>query len=202
MTEQTSSLTPTDIIASATHVLTDHDYRRVSGELDPNLSTTGIRLFEDEYGIVAVAVYDSWEELEAKWIDAHSALVDLLERHVMKTEGKAWDGYVVLITPLQLTREQLAAATDIRYDTHRTRKLVITGNDIKSISDVQNALLPILPLRIDDNLLSQSSALEVLPELMAERGIEQSAVISIIDSFTKDESILSGLHEYLHGDLR
>jgi hypothetical protein len=120
-------LTGTDLLAQATQVLVDNGYKSVETELPGNWSATKARIFEDPYSIVAVIVYDTWTELNERWSDAQDTLVSVISQYVSKGEAKAWEGYVVLMTPAPIGASVRTDVTRIRYDTNRVRKLVATG---------------------------------------------------------------------------
>ena len=97
MSSSHASLTPTDIIAAASRVLSDAGYRQVR-DAAKQWDTATSRLFEDEYNIVGIAVFDTCGELLSAWTDLQGSLVDLISKHIGQTEAKSWDGYLVLLT--------------------------------------------------------------------------------------------------------
>lgn len=123
-------------------------------------------------------------------------LVELISAHLTGPEPKSWEGYLVLLTPGQsptLAGSQLA---EIRYDTNRVRKLVATGDDLRTLDEVEQALLPLLPLQVGSPLESGPALLERLPALLAERGIDVEAARTVVNAFTANESILERLHAF------
>ncbi len=189
-------LTTTDILAAASEYLTDGGYRRIDSVDLGKLAKTGARLFEDAYGIVAVVVYDTWRELSESWPEAQAALVEVISQYVGQSEAKAWDGYLVLCAPGVLASEARFEPTEIRYNTSRVRKLVAAGDELRTLSDVERSLLPLLPLEADVELKDQESALEVLPELLSQRGLPQQAVRVVIQAFLEQLPILESLHSH------
>lgn len=189
-------LTTTDILAAASEYLTDAGYRRIDSVDLGKLAKTGARLFEDAYGIVAVVVYDTWRELSESWPEAQAALVEVISQYVGQSEAKAWDGYLVLYAPSVLASEARFEPTEIRYNTSRVRKLVAAGDELRTLSDVERSLLPLLPLEADVELKDQESALEVLPELLSQRGLPQQAVRVVIQAFLEQLPILESLHSH------
>jgi hypothetical protein len=189
-------LTTTDILAAASEYLIDAGYRRIDSVELGRLAKTGVRLFEDAYGIVAVAVYDTWRELSESWPEAQAALVEVISQHIGQSEAKAWDGYLVLFTPSILASEARLEAANIRYNTSRLRKLVAAGDELRTLLDVQRAVLPLLPLEANVELKDQESALEVLPELLSEKGLPQQAVTVVIQAFLEQLPILESLHSH------
>jgi hypothetical protein len=190
------SLTATDLRAAASEILEAGGYRRIERARGAELPTSITRLFEDPYGIVAVAVYDTWRDLSTGWADAQAALVELISEHVGGAEAKAWEGYLVLLTPGIPGTEARIEATEIRYDTSRVRKLLATGDEIKGLADVEHALLPLLPLGPELQLDEQESVLNMLPALLSRSGIPEDAVRVVIDAFSAQQPIVECLHRY------
>ncbi len=189
-------LTGTDILAAASEYLSNGGYQRIDSVELGKLAKTGARLFEDAYGIVAVVVYDTWRDLAGSWPEAQAALVEVISRNVGQSEAKAADGYLVLFSPSVLASEARREAAEIRYNTSRLRKLVAAGDELRTLSDVQRALLPLLPLEADVPLKEQESALEVLPELLSEGGLPPEAVRVVIEAFKEQLPILERLHSH------
>jgi hypothetical protein len=189
------ALTPTDLLAAASAGLEEGGYARVEEAKLGAWPISGARLYEDAYSIVTVIVYETWAELESGWPDAQGALVELMSAHMTSADAKSWEGYLVLLTP-----GSSPAATDgvsaIRYDTSRVRKLVATGDELKRLSDVERALLPLLPLAAAIDIKAQSSVLDLLPDLLASKGIDRVAVEVVIGAFREQQPLLERLHEY------
>jgi len=188
-----ATLTVTEIAAVATSCLLAHGYE----EVDPARLGTAVeqgRYFEDEYGIVAVAIYETWGELAGRWQDAQGALVRLISEYVSKAEAKAWDGYLVLLTPAASTAGREAVEL-IRYDTSRLRKLVADGEELGSLSQVEDALLPLLPLEPVMPALAERSALDLLPKLLEDRAIAPALTARLLEVYEAGEPLVEGLHE-------
>src|SRR4051812_13645121 len=98
MTQPLAGLTTTDLIAAVSKVLSDGHYRQVTrgGE---GWDTATSRLFEDEYNVVGVAVFETCGELLESWPDLQGSLVNVISQHIGREESKAWDGYLVLLSP-------------------------------------------------------------------------------------------------------
>jgi hypothetical protein len=188
--DMAETLTATQLLAAAREVLTGSGY--IEAHLEAGDS--GTRVFEDAFGIVAIHVFDTWGQLKDRWHLAQGLLVDLISEHVRRAEAKAWEGYLVLLTPGLLPSAEMSTINDLRGDTNRVRKLVATGEDLATLNDVRSALLPLLPLVIDDPSSTQTSLLELLPELLAENSIPLSVTGVVVDAFTANESILERLH--------
>jgi hypothetical protein len=196
MTAEGEGLTMTDLLAAVSEYLCGGGYQRIGDAGRGEWPTESVRLFEDPYGIVAVVVYDTWHDLLSGWIDAQDALVQLISRHISKSDAKAWDGYLVLLTPGVMASDTRNEATQIRYDTGRVRKLLATGDDLKSLADVERALLPLLPLEPELELEEQESVLDMLPNLLSTRGIPDDVVRVVIEAFSEERPLVERLHAY------
>lgn len=185
--------TPTGLLSAAVGVLTDSGYRLVTGK-SSDWETASSRLFEDAYSVVGVAVFATCRELLRRWPELQESLVDVISRHVMATEGKAWDGYLALLTPAVAPSER-AAIEAIRYDTARLRKLVATGDDLTVETDVERILRPLLPMTAGDGEVGDDAALLLLPTLLADHGIDESVSRSLIEAFTRHTPLMEALHE-------
>jgi hypothetical protein len=193
MMESSLGFTTTDLIAAATQVLLEGGYRQINGRF-PDWSTPTSRLFEDEYSIVGIAIFDTCKELLQTWPDVQAVLVDVISRHVGSQESKSWDGYLVLLTPGVAPSESEALET-VRYDTTRLRKLVATGDDLKLPTDVERVLRPLLPLRSERANLGQESPLDLLPRLLAaQHNIPEGVTRVLVDAFRQQSPLLEQLH--------
>ena len=187
------SLNPTTLLASCAQLLLQAGYRPVTAEAAGAWHTVGSsRLFEDPYSVVGVVVYDTWSELAKGWPDAQARLVDTMALRLAKTESKTWDGYVVLLTPGYSEPSARGGVGVIRYDTTRVRKLVATGEDLRSLDDVRRVILPLLPLS-RGGLEAPRDTLTVLKEVLTERGVDSEDAELVITAFSKDEPILPAL---------
>ena len=176
-----SQLTPTEILASASKVLVDNGYSHAERMTLPDWRGPEVRIFEDPYSIAAVLVFDTWKELSDRWPDAQGAFVQLISQYISRSEAKAWEGYLILVTP-GITADQQAIA-NVRYDTSRLRKLVATGEELRDLSDVERTLLPLLPLAPHEMLQQEGSALDLLPALLEPKGISKEATQRVVEAF-------------------
>lgn len=145
-----------------------------------------LRCFEDSVSIVGLVEFATWTVLDGRWLDAQSALVALLSERLSRNDPKAWEGYLLLFT---LDDPPSAAALDvIRRDTTRLRKIVTTGAELEYLSDVERALLPVLPLSAARFESSKGRVLDRLPELLAETGIDQELVRRVVGAFDENRS--------------
>jgi hypothetical protein len=187
-----ASLTSSQLLAGASETLLAGGY---SAAPEPSSWTSGsTRVFEDAYGIVAVAVYETWADLALLWPDAQAQLVELISEYLARPEAKAWEGYVVLLTSAVPPLEARSTITDIRYDTGRVRKLVATGDELQTLDDVKRALLPVLPLEVEAPADTGSGLLDRLPELLAAQGVDQDLTRIVVNAFSENETLLEKLH--------
>ncbi|MFZ0169309.1 MAG: hypothetical protein WAL64_07785 [Candidatus Dormiibacterota bacterium] len=184
-------MTTSQVMTAATATLVDGGYTAVPA---PAEWPSTARLFEDAYGIVAVHIYDTWQQLVDGWPIAQGMIVDLITEHLHSPEPKAWDGYLVLLTGGSLSPSERSAAGGIRYDTNRVRKLVATGEDLETLDDIRVALLPLLPLVFETPDTKAIGVLDQLPSALAGNDISIETVQIIVDAFTHNESILERLY--------
>lgn len=189
-------LTITDLLAAATSNLLDAGYKRVERLEISELNNSSTRVFEDVYNIVAIAAYNTWTELDDNWKDAQAALVELISQYLERSDAKAWDGYLVLITPSILNQEEIAHLINIRYNTSHLRKLVAAGNELTVLQDVKRILAPLLPLQVDPLPVERRSVLDELPSLLSGRGISSPAVKAVVDAYQDQKPLVEALHKF------
>src|SRR5438128_12448349 len=97
--DRVSAYTSITLLAAAAEVLQTHGYQPARPEHLKDWTASYVRVFEDAYGIVAVVVHETWQDLVSHWIDAQAALVNLISARIGQSEPKAWEGYLVLLTP-------------------------------------------------------------------------------------------------------
>ena len=194
--EKEFTLTVTELLANATKTLETHGYKRVNLDITENWQTSNVRLFEDDYGIVAIVVYDTWGDLSSNWVDAQASLVELVSKYTTSYDPKSWEGYLVLLTPSPVAKQGRLKLTEIRYDISRVRKLVATGDDIKTLDDVRQVLLPLLPLQVETINEVGESVLNMLPKLLSNRGLPTKAVETVINAFLEQKPIVESLNKY------
>jgi hypothetical protein len=190
-------LTSTDILAAASEALVLGGYRRIADSVSGKIAGSA-RIFEDPYSVVQLVVYETWTDLETNWTDAQGVLVELISKYVVSTEPKAWDGYLVLLTPSILPTAAREQAIQIKNNFNRVRKFLATGDELKTTSDVERLLLPLLPLAGEVPRGDQSSrVLDFLPEILSKRGIDRAAVETLVTAFAAHQPLLENLHRYL-----
>ena len=190
-----SSLTVSNILAAASEYLSEGGYSRVPDETLKNWPLTQSRLFEDPYSVAAVVVYETWSELVEKWTQAQAGLIELMSRFVKKPEAKAWEGYLILFTPGVPSSNELADLHGIRYNTSRVRKLVATGDELRTLEDVKRALFPLLPVAEQFDHQDSTSVLDLLPRLLAEKGIPVEVTEALLTAFRENKALVKQIHE-------
>ena len=193
MTNSSAGFTATDLIAAASQALTDGGYQQIARRFQ-EWDTPTSRLFEDEYNVVGIVVFDTCGELLREWPDLQGSLVDVISRHVGLEESKTWDGYLVLLST-GLAPSEGAAIDAVRYNTARLRKLIATGDDLRSPTDVERVLRPLLPLSLERANVSQKSALDLLPQLLADQGIPKENTQTLVDAFREQSPLMERLHQ-------
>lgn len=193
MTDSSVGFTPTDVVAAASQVLLSGGYHQITAS-GREWDTPTSRLFEDEYNVVGLVVFSTCSELLRTWPDLQGSLVDVISQHVGKNEAKSWDGYLVLLTP-GLGPVDDSEIEALRYNTTRLRKIVATGDDLRTSSDVERVLRPLLPLGQEQARPSHESALELLPRLLADQGIPEETTQLLVDAFRDQSPLLERLHK-------
>src|SRR5271156_4753841 len=102
----TSTLTPNNVFSAAVKQFQEAGYKTVETQRVADWSAAHGRIFEDASAVVLLAVYDTWDSLITGWAEAQSTLVDLVSEYFTRTDAKAWDAYLVLLTPAPITSEQ------------------------------------------------------------------------------------------------
>jgi hypothetical protein len=193
MSESSNGLTSTDLLAAASHTLTSSGYKHIR-DMFPEWDTPTSRLFEDRYNVVGIVVFATCGDLLREWPDRQASLVDVISSHVGRAESKSWDGYLVLLTP-GLAPSETAELDAVRYDTTRLRKLIATGDDLTVSTDVERVLSSLLPLGEEPVNMSQESTLDLLPTVLAERGVSEGVTQILINAFREQLPLLEELHD-------
>ncbi|MDZ4852650.1 MAG: hypothetical protein SGI77_25455 [Pirellulaceae bacterium] len=193
------SLSQTDILAAASSVLCRHGFAEVESFSLSGIDQLRHRLFEDAYTIVAVISFSSWKELSGSWIEAQASLVELMSEQLSKDEFKAWEGYLVLLTTGVVPTNEEPQVERIRYDTARIRKLVSTGSQLREVSDVEDALLPVLPLQEGIPNSTSDAVMNSLPELLHSEVLHADAIRCVVNAFLNQEPLAEAMHKYMGG---
>ena len=184
-------LSSVQLIAATADVLTANGYQQVDV---PSGWPSESRLYEDDYGIVALYVYETWLQLRGEWNVAQGQLVDLMSARLSRPDPKTWEGYLLLFTTAIVPPDERREVTDLRYNTNRLRKLVATADELDTVDDVHTALLPLLPLQVGSPSSSGSGLLSRLPALLVEDGVEVRVTEAAVKAFLANESMMESLH--------
>ncbi len=187
------STTESELILVASDALIRGGYRRIESRF-PEWDTPTSRLFENEFSVVAVAVFGTCADLLDTWPSLQGSLVELMTRNVSQTESKSWDGYLVLLTPA-VAPSELVHIEEVRYDTSRVRKLVATGDDLRAVGGAERILSPLLPLGADRVSDGPASVLDMLPGLLARAQVDTELTKVVVNSFLEQAPMMERLHE-------
>lgn len=189
------TLTTTGILAAATEFLLAGGYAVVPEKTTRDHGLGAGRVFEDAYGVVAVMVCETWEELRTTWPDYQGGLVDLLAAFVSSAEAKAWEGYLVLLTLGGGVEDAEVEANSIRYNTTRVRKLVGIGTELQTLADLERVLRPVLPVKPRSLAAESSSSLELLPELLGSDQLPKQVIRSAVSAFLDSTPIVEAIDQ-------
>jgi hypothetical protein len=193
------------LVSEITRLFTESDMQRIGSARLPSWPTDAMA-FEDEYAIIAVWTFDSVEALVAGWGTAQDHVVQLLGASVVNTDPKSWDGYLVLVAVDGVPDGLAAELSNIRSDTRRVRKLVMTADDLPSrVSDpleltpaVRRSLAPVLDLELDSSL-GRSDPLDSLPMRLSTSLDLAPYLAAVVAAYEAGESPLEALHKQLNG---
>jgi hypothetical protein len=192
MLSDASGLSPTVIVAAAREILANNGFVIASQSgltaLEPGRSL----LAEDDYSVIALVAYDTWFELQAGWADAQAELVTLLAKRLARSAPKAWDGYLVLFCGAPTSDSDGVSA--IERDTTRVRKIVATGEALRTTGDIARVLDPLLPLARPGTGAEIPDVLATLPELLKTE-VPIAATEAVVNAFRAMEPPLERLHE-------
>lgn len=192
-----SVFTATTLSAAVVDALERAGYRVVPSDRAGEWPPPGARVFEDPYSIVATVVYETWSDISTRWLEAQAALVDLISTFFHRGDAKAWEGYLVLLTPSIVPDASRLEVEAIRRNTTHARKLVVTGDELASLDDVERALLPLLPLVTEGIETADRTALELLPDVLAFHGVPERATRTVLTAFAEQEPLAERLHAAL-----
>jgi hypothetical protein len=191
-----TTLTVSAVLAEAERLLRGGGYKVAKGTHGLALQGERALLAEDKYGVVAIVAYETWGALTRGWTHAQGALVDAMSQRLSRSEPKAWDGYLVCLTPAPIGFQDEEIADEIRRNTRRIRKLLATGQDLQTLKDVERVLLPLMPLEPEE-IEAETDLFVRLPEILKDRGIELDVSIELLEAFKKHEPLLERLYKHL-----
>lgn len=147
-----------------------------------------VLVFEDDSVIGFVFSYPNAHSLIASWRGDTEATVSAHQLALRRAGQKAWNTYMVLLANGEASHAELAALAAIEEDLTGTRK--IARSDVKDISDVEAALLPLLPLQsapkldaVDMVFEIRQRSTELSPRAVDAfvSGVEESVVLQVIE---------------------
>ena len=188
-----SQITSTTALAHATTILIEAGYAPIP-ESELGIQASRMRGFEDLFGIVLFTVWESWTSLNSDWPSAQSQLVEMISRHVLKADKKAWEGYLVLLCLGKIGGGSKYELDRIRFDTHRVRKLIATGDELESLSSIDRILYPLLPLEISEVAIKEENTLDILPDMLSTKEISKDAVVRLVQAFQSNAPLVAALH--------
>ncbi len=190
----TSSLfTVTNLTAATSKALSDAGFREVSAAASNDWKAAVVRVYEDEYSIVCVAIFETWADLDSYWMLDQANLIDLMSKNIVRADPKSWEGYIVLLTPSIVPSSEREKAILIQRDTRHVRKLFADGGELKEIDDITRLLLPLMPLEEQGPLLSQN-ILDALPEMLSKHGVDKEIAQVAITAFRAQRPIIPEVH--------
>ena len=193
MSTSDTPFTITTLIAAAAEILEGPGFRTVDPSATSAWRATEARVYEDAYSVVCVAVYETWAALSSLWADDQANLVELISRTFARTEAKAWDGYLVLLTPSVVPATERQEAINIQRNTVHVRKLLAAGDEIQTVADVRRTLLPLLPLEIEE-ASRPSNVLLSLPPLLVRYDVDEEISGVAIAAFLEQRPIIEAVH--------
>lgn len=176
------------MLVEAEAILLSHAYQSVPASVVDTLQHDRMRVLEDEYGVVMLQCFDSVDALLDLWEEAQSILVKTLGAHVIPGAARGWEGYLVLMTPARSLATDLPALMNLRYDTTRTRKIVITGAD-----RLRRGLAPILPLPEQITAASTRDPFDYLVERLEASGIPRLTSTAFLEAYRDQHPLFEAL---------
>ncbi len=190
----TELLTREQLLAEAASVLTQNHFS-VSGDIAiAGIDKCNQRVFEDAYCVGMVAYFEDFKTLLASWVEIQTSLVEKVTSVLSQSDRKSWDVYLVLFTTGYVSSSEIASVKSIKYDTNRVRKLLSTGDDLRDLSDVGAALLPLLPIVERSRVANNDSVLNRLPEILEANEKHANLIRIAVEAFESQESIASALY--------
>ena len=196
MRTSSAPINVTTLVAEAAQVLEDAGFNAVDQSGKNSWKATAARVYEDTYSIVCVAVYETWADLQSRWVEDQATLVSLISEYFARSDAKAWDGYLVLLTPSIVPKSDRLRASSIGRNTLHLRKLFADGEELQSLGGVRRTLLPLLPLE-DYDALERRDVLDTLPSLLGGRGVDPAAVQVAISAFRQQRPIIGKVHKFI-----
>lgn len=196
MTVRGHPFTVTTLVAEAANILERAGFRPVDQIAAGKWKAAEVRVYEDVYSIVCIAIYETWADLSSLWAADQASLVELISKHLARTEAKAWDGYLVLFAPSLVPTSARRDAVDIQRNTLHVRKLLAAGDELGTLDAVRRTLLPLLPLEVQE-ADRPPNVLDSLPPLLATHGVDEEVSEVAIAAFLEQRPIVEAIHEFV-----
>lgn len=185
------------MLVEAESVLQSHGYAIVPDSVVDGIQHDRMRVLEDDYGVVLLQCFDSVEALLELWEDAQSILVKALASYVIPGAARGWEGYVVLMTPAHALSRDVPDMMRVRYDTTRTRKIVITGAD-----RVRRGLAPLLPLPDHVTETSTRDPFDFVVDHLEGAGVPSTTSRALLESYRNQRSLFEALESSIQDQLK
>lgn len=156
--------------------------------LRSSVKNRGVLIFEDDTVVGFLFSYPDVTALAANWEEDSEAVVSSHQLGLRRAGQKAWNTYVVLLAADSASLAELAKLSAIEENLTGTRK--IARASVKDVSDVEAALLPLLPLQsapkldaVDMPAEIRQRATELAPRAIDAfiSGVEESVVLQVIE---------------------
>ena len=191
-----SSISTLVLVAASRELLSNNGFRIASDLEFDSLPANRALIAEDDYSVIAIVAYETFSELQSEWPGAQADLVNLLAQRLARSSPKAWDGYLVLMCVGSSTvRNEIS---EIERDTTRVRKIVATGEMLRTTTDVARVLDPFLPLMISKPGPGLPDILATLPEILR-KDVPVAVTEAVIDAFRNLEPPLEKIHNLGEG---
>ena len=192
-------LTREQILAEASAIL-EANHFSVSGNTDiSGIDRSNQRVFEDAYCVGMLAFFEDWRTLQTTWVEVQTSLIEKVSSVLSQADRKSWDVYLVLFTTGFVSNSEISTVKSIKYDTNRVRKLLSTGDDLRDLSDIEAALLPLLPIEDKNRVAKNDSVLKRLPEILDAVEKHGKLIRITVEAFETQESIASALYRNFGG---
>lgn len=190
-------LSETQLLTAAGESLKAGGYKEVSSDRLELLKSDKARVYEDLYAIVCLAVFPTWTELASRWANIQADFVELLSKYLLRADAKAWDAYLVLMTPA-MALEQWHEAQEIRQDTTRVRKLVGTGEDLRSLGDVATLVSSLLPIGSAQAVTDKTQTVwSLVYQSLEKKGVRRDAIQSLVTAYEEQRNLMEALRNSL-----
>lgn len=145
-------------------------------------------VFEGDIVLGFLFAYDSSADLMKSWPTDSDAAISTYQFGLRKSGTKAWNTYLILLTPEPADYAKAVSLGAIEEDLGGTRKVVRAG--IQDVADLSAALLPLLPLQSAPRLEAVDMRKEIrqrtteLPVRVVDAflsGAEESVVIQVLE---------------------